>query len=109
MSVINPSTELYLIKCPIEADNMNQLTFSSQSAQLTYFRSLPNKHVEKYTFQRKDSTVRFEVNHEELLEYNYVMYKNDAYENKWIFAFVRNTTWINNQLVELAIDRKSVV
>lgn len=104
MSVINPSTELYLIKCPIEADNMNQLTFSSQSAQLAYFRSLPNKHVDNYTFQRKDSTVRFEVNHEELLEYNYLMYKNDAYENKWIFAFVRNATWKNNQLVELAIE-----
>ena len=104
MSVINPSTELYLIKCPIEADSMNQLTFSSQSAQLTYFRSLPNKHVDNYTFQRKDGTVRFEVNHEELLEYNYLMYKNDAYENKWIFAFVRNATWINNQLVELAIE-----
>ena len=104
MSVINPSTELYLIKCPIEADNMNQITFSSQSAQLAYFRSLPNKHVDNYTFQRKDGTIRFEVNHEELLEYNYVMYKNDAYENKWIFAFVRNATWKNNQLVELAIE-----
>lgn len=104
MSVINPSTELYLIKCPIEADNMNQITFSNQTAQLAYFRSLPNKHVDNYTFQRKDGTIRFEVNHEELLEYNYVMYKNDAYENKWIFAFVRNATWINNQLVELAIE-----
>lgn len=104
MSVIAPSTELYLIKCPIEADNNHQITFSNQSAQLAYFRSLPNKHVDNYTFQRKDGTVRFEVNHEELLEYNYLMYKNDAYENKWIFAFVRNATWVNNQLVELAIE-----
>jgi hypothetical protein len=104
MSFIPPNTELYLIKCPIEADNNNQLTFANQNAQLAYFSSLQNKHVDKYTFQRKDGTIRFEVNQEELLEYNYVMYKNDDYENKWIFAFVRNTRWINNKVVELAIE-----
>lgn len=104
MSFIPPNTELYLIKCPIEADNNNQLTFANQNAQLAYFTNLPNKHVDKYTYQRKDGTIRFEVNQEELLEYNYVMYKNDDYENKWIFAFVRDTRWVNNKVVELAIE-----
>ncbi len=104
MSVISPSSELYVIKCPIEADNNHQLTFSNANSQLAYFRSLPNRHVDNYTFIRKDGVIRFECDAEELLEYNYVMYKNDAYENKWIFAFIREARWINNGLVELAIE-----
>lgn len=104
MSVIAPTSEVYLLKCPIEMDNNNQLTFTNQTNQLAYFRSLPNRHLDNFTFIRKDGVIRFPVNAEELLEYNYVMYKNDAYENKWIFAFVRNQEWINNGLVELAIE-----
>lgn len=104
MSVIEPQSEIYLLKCPIEADNNNQLTFANRTAQLNYFRSLPRKHIDECTFVRKDGVIRFPVSHEELLEYNYIMYKNDAYENRWIFAFVRNQEWINNGLVELAIE-----
>ena len=104
MSVIEPQSEIYLLKCPIEADNNNQLTFASKTAQLNYFRNLPQKHIDACTFVRKDGVIRFPVSRDELLEYNYIMYKNDAYENRWIFAFVRNQTWINNGLVELAIE-----
>ena len=107
MDVVQPNSELYIIKCPIEADNNNQLTFANQNAQLAYFRSLPNRYVENYTFQRKDGTIRFEVNKEELLDYNYVMYKNTSYSNKWFFAFIREARWKNNSLVELSIETDS--
>ena len=45
MSAITPQTDLKLLKCPIENDNRNQLTFSSKTAQYNYFNSLPKLEV----------------------------------------------------------------
>ena len=50
---ISPNTILYLLKSPIELDNLNQLTFANKQAQESYFLSLPKLEVDKITYQRK--------------------------------------------------------
>ena len=50
---ISPDTELYLLKSPIELDNLNQLTFASVTAQTEYFLSLPK--LEGLRFSYKES------------------------------------------------------
>ena len=40
MAVIEPNTEIYLIKSPIELDNDNQLNFASAADQYNYFSNL---------------------------------------------------------------------
>ena len=39
--VVTPNSRIRLLKCPIELDNKNQLTFSSETNQRNYFLSLP--------------------------------------------------------------------
>ena len=91
MAVIAPNSDLILLKVPLEIDEANQLTFSNATAQFNYFNGLSDKLVvEKYSYQRKDGTIRFGANFDDIIEYNYVMYRNTSYSNKWFYAFIEN-------------------
>ena len=103
MSAITPQTDLKLLKCPIESDNRNQLTFSDATAQLNYFKSLPKLEVYNFTYQRKDSVIRYPAHIDTILTYNYVMYQNDAYTNKWFYAFITSMEYVNDNMTLITI------
>lgn len=103
MSAITPQTEVYLLKCPLELDNQNQLDFASKSAQETYFKSLPKIYLDEFSYQRKDSVIRVNRHIDTLLEYTYVMYKNDNYSNKWFYAFITNMEYVNDNCTYVTI------
>lgn len=103
MSAITPQTELRLLKCPIESDNRNQLTFSNETSQYNYFNSLPKLIVDNFTYQRKDSIIRYPAHIDSILEYNYVMYQNEAYTNKWFYAFITEMEYVNDNMTYITI------
>ena len=103
MSAITPNTELRLMKCPIESDNRNQLTFSSLSAQFNYFKNLPHMTVDNFTYQRKDSIIRYPAHIDSILGYNYVMYQNEEYTDKWFYAFITNMEYVNDNMTYITI------
>lgn len=103
MAVIEPNSTIYLIKSPIELDNDNQLDFASATAQYNYFSSLPKKSLTGATFQRKDGTIRYPASMESVLEYNYCMYKNTNYGNKWFYAFITDIQWLSNDSCAISI------
>lgn len=100
---ITPNTNLYLLKVPIEIDNKNQLTFDNISSQLNYFSSVPYLECENFSYQRKDSVIRYPDHIDNILEYNYCMYQNTNYTNKWFFAFITNMRYVNNNMTEIYI------
>lgn len=100
---ISPSTDLRLIKCPLEIDEKNQITFASKTAQANYFLSLPHIEINDISYQRKDSTIRFPAHIDSIIEYNYCMYKNDNYSNKWFYAFITNMEYINDNMTLITI------
>lgn len=104
--MFRPDTDLYLLKCPLEMDNNNQLTFANATAQFNYFNSLPKIELEASTYQRKDSTVRYAGNIEDLYGFNYCMYRNHNYSEKWFYAYVTDLQWANEQttIVSLKTD-----
>ena len=110
--LIVPTSKIILLKNPIEIDYENELTFASRQAQYEYFYNLPKLECENATYQRKDEVVRFPTNDntnitfEDLLEYNYCMYQNNAFDNKWFYAFVKKVTFDNPGMsyVELETD-----
>lgn len=103
MSAITPQTELRLIKCPIESDNRNQLTFSSATVQYNYFNSLPHLIVDNFTYQRKDNVIRYPAHIDSILTYNYVMYQNENYSNKWFYAFITKMEYVNDNMTLITI------
>ena len=103
MAVITPNTDLYLLKVPLEIDDMNQLDFANATAQFNYFNSLPKYPVDDFTYQRKDGTIRFPAQYDELITYNYVMYRNTEYSNKWFYAFITNMEYVNDNMTMITI------
>lgn len=100
--LIVPTSRIILLKNPIEIDYNNELTFSSKTAQYNYFYNLPKLECENATYQRKDEVVRFPTDpslegttYDDLIQYNYCMYQNDKWSNKWFYAFVKEVIFDN--------------
>lgn len=101
---ITPSSDLKLLKCPIELDNKNQLTFSNATAQYNYFNSLPKLEATGYTYLRQDSIIRYNGHIDNLLEYNYVMYKNTNYSTKWFYAYITKMEYVSDSVTFIYIE-----
>lgn len=100
---VSPQTEIRLLKVPFELDNKNQLTFANITAQTNYFLNLPNLQEDNCTYQRKDNVIRFPSHIDDILTYNYVMYQNENYTNKWFYAFITEMRYINDNVTEISI------
>lgn len=85
---VTPDTEIRLVKCNLNLDNNNQLNFASKTAQYNYFNSLTHLTITGASYQRKDDYIRYPAHIDTLIEYNYVMYKNTHYKDKWFYAYI---------------------
>ena len=106
--MIAPQTEVYLLKVPLEISDLNQLTFANVEAQHSYFNSVPKLEVgdNDFTYQRKDNTMRVPALVDDILGYNYVMYRNNSYSSKWFYAFIEDLEYVNDNvtLIKLKTD-----
>ena len=106
--VIIPNSKIKLIKNPLKLDQNNEMTFSNATAQYNYFTSLPKLEFDNLTYVRKDGVLRVETDddltYEDLLGYNFCMYQNTHFSNKWFYAFITEITWINPSMTELKLE-----
>lgn len=94
--MIIPQTNIRLLKSPIEIDYNNELTFSNITAQTNYFLSLPYVEMEECSYQRKEERIRFDKSFDELIGFNYCMYQNEDYSNKWFYAFINRIEYVDD-------------
>lgn len=106
--VITPNSKVKLIKNPLKLDSNNEIMFANATAQYNYFVSLPKLEFDSLTYVRKDDILRIPTDetgtgttYEKLLGYNFCMYQNTAFGNKWFYAFVDDVKWINPSLTEI--------
>lgn len=102
--VVIPDTEIRLVKVPLTLDNKNQITFTNTSAQYNYFNSLPHISMENCSYQRKEEIIRYEAHLDDIMEYNYVMYKNKHYKDKWFYAFITGMEYDSDYMVLINIE-----
>ena len=105
--MIAPTTDIILYKSDLELDNTNQLKFNTWNDQWAYFSNLPHIYLDNATYKRKEGVIRFptgDVSFDELIRYNYVSYKNEAYANKTFFAYVKNMRYVNDGMTEIEIE-----
>ena len=105
--MIVPSSDIILLKAPLELSDVNQITFSNATAQFNYFYGLPKLEVKGATYQRKDNVIRFPALYDTVISYNYVMYRNDNYSNKWFYAYIEDVAYINDNLTAIIADMKT--
>lgn len=105
MSAITPSSDLRLLRVPIELDEKNQIDFNNLQAQTTYFLCIPNCiEEENFTYIRQDGIIRFPACKDDIINYNYVMYRNTAYSDKWFYAFITKMEYINDNMTAISIE-----
>lgn len=100
----NRITTVRLLAVPLENDYLHTLYFDSKSAQTNYFMSRPHKQYDDFSYQRKDHVIRFPVHIDDLIGYNYVMYKNSAYSDKWFYAFIVKMEYVNDANTNITIE-----
>ena len=109
--VITPDSKIKLIKNPLKLDSNNEIMFTNAQAQYNYFNSLPKLEFDELTYVRKEGVLRIEtdpsgdgITYEDLLGYNFCMYQNTHFDNKWFYAFITDVSWINPSLTELKLE-----
>ena len=106
--VVVPDSDIILIKSPLKLDEYNQITFSNATEQYNYFHGLTHLEYDDCTYVRKDNVIRYStgdsLRYEELLKYNYCMYKNESYSNKWFYAFITDCKYVNDGMSEITIE-----
>lgn len=102
--IIEPNSNIRIIKAELELDNLNQLTFASKAAQESYFKSLPYVEIDDSSYQRKDGYIRFPESFDEAIKYTYCMYQNEGYSNKWFYAFITNVEYLNDECCAMYLE-----
>lgn len=100
---ITPQTNLKLLKCNLNLDEKNQLNFASKTAQYNYFNGLTKLEKTGFTYQRKDNVIRYPAHIDSIIEYNYCMYQNSNYTNKWFYAYITRMEYVNDNMTNIYI------
>ena len=101
---ITPQGQLYLCKTKLENDYKNQLTFADASAQLTYFNGTIQHTFDDYTYIKKDNVVQVGKNIDEIIDCNYLFYKNKGFTNKYYFCFISNMEYVNENCTRITFE-----
>lgn len=101
---ITPQGQLYLCKTKLENDYKNQLTFSNATAQLTYFNSTIQHTFSDYTYIKKDNVVMVGKNIDEIIDCNYLFYKNTGFTTKYYYCFITNMEYVNENCTRITFE-----
>lgn len=102
--IIEPNSNIRIMKSSLELDNLNQLTFSSKQAQENYFKSLEYLEIDDATYLRKEGYLRFPTTFDEAIKYTYCMYQNEGYSDKWFYAFIKDIQYLSENSVALYLE-----
>ena len=104
MITVTPQGQIYLCKTPLENDYKNQLTFSSSSAQLNYFNSKVVKTFDDYTYIKKDNVIKVSENIDNIIDCNYLFYRNTGFTNKYYFCFITGMEYIAENVTAITFE-----
>ena len=109
MISITPQAAIHLVNVPFDGTQNHTLYFSTKAAQNTYFEGLQKQTFTDYTYLRKDSAIKIELNYESAKYYNYLYYDNITQSNvgitsRRIYAFIIKMEYVNENTTKLYIQ-----
>lgn len=103
-----PSTSIYIGTVPFDSSYRHVYYIPDRQQQESYFLSCcPNElRRNDYTYQRVQNAVVVPFNAEELYGYNYCMFKNANYGNRWFYSFIADIEYVseNSSRLYLKLD-----
>ena len=97
-------TVVRLLAVPLDKDCLHTLYFTSPETQESYFAGKVKHTMNDCSYQRKDGIIRFNKPYDDLMNCNYVMYKNPAYKDKWFYAFITSMEYVDDGRTNIYIE-----
>lgn len=105
---IYPNTDIRILSgVPLNNDYDNTILFQTLNDQTNYFIGKTKINLTNHSYQRKSrGCLKVRVPQNNLWDCSYLMYRNTSYGNKWFYAFILSTEYINdaNTLINFEID-----
>lgn len=108
MAYVVPNSIVQLFQgVPLNKDADDTILFTAESLQNIYFAQnlRATFTAENFTFIKKETqTIRVEANYGKVYQCNYLRYNNTANANKWIYAFITDINYINENVTEISFE-----
>lgn len=103
---ITPQGQLYLCRTPLENDYKNQLTFDTPADQLNYFTSKVKYNLasENYTYIKKDNSINVGLAIDDIIDCNYLFYRNVGFTTKNYYCFITNMEYVNENCTRITFE-----
>lgn len=100
---IQPSTEIHILQnIPLNKSYEHTVYYKDAETQATEFLKYEKYMLTNYSYQRANlGTLRVELKYENLYNCNYLMFKNNAFEDKWFYAFITGVSYVSNEVSEI--------
>lgn len=100
---IQPSTEIHILQnIPLNKSYEHTVFYKDAETQAAEFLKYEKYMLTNYSYQRANlGTLRVELKYENLYNCNYLMFKNNAFEDKWFYAFITGVSYVSNEVSEI--------
>ena len=103
---IVPNTTIYILNnIPLNKSYEHTVYYPDKDAQAQAFMKYKKYTLTDYSYQRSQlGTIRVQLKYEQLIDCNYLMFKNTNYENKWFYAFITGIGYVSNDVTDVYYD-----
>jgi hypothetical protein len=103
---IVPNTTIYLLKnIPLNKSYEHTVYYPDKDTQAQAFMTYKKYTLTDYSYQRSQlGTIRVNLKYEQLIDCNYLMFKNTNFENKWFYAFITGIGYVSNDVTDVYYD-----
>ena len=97
-------SQVYLLSVPLEDDMKNTLYFANATSQHNYFANNIGRTYTNVSYQSETKTFRCPDQIDTVRQYNYLMWQNSAYSNKWFYAFIKSMTYVSDGYTDVVFE-----
>lgn len=103
---IAPDSDIYLLEAvPLDPTYEHTVMWSDAATQETWFTGHALHTFTGVSYQRHTSnSIKLEVPIEQVINCNYMVFRNTAFENKMFYAFITNVEYLNNVTCEIFFE-----
>lgn len=103
MTAIAPNTVIRMGQIYLQSGSEDTFYFDSVADQTSFMTANLTHVFTKFTYQREHRNyVKIEITSEQDADkWDYMMFQNTSYGDKWFYAFITETEWINNLTVKV--------
>ncbi len=95
--MFSPDSSLRLLNVRMDSELRNTLWFPDRNTQTNWFLSQTDFiSFTDYSYVKKDNTIVLACREEDIWRFNYVMYQNTNFSNKWFYAFIVKREWASD-------------